>query len=127
MIPSTELEPIALGLERKGDSVPVKNKDDYARQLAAAHSEWDRGVSKVVRLVSDREGDAEEPIKLLELNMHTVEAGILPVYFGPSDDFPYPSVIVEVTPAEFSKVANGESQLPDGWTVGDTLFERDTG
>jgi hypothetical protein len=102
----------------------MKTKDQVARELAMAHSSIEPSVAKIVRLISDREDQADEPIKLLELNLDTIPSGIVPVFFGPSDEIPFPSVVVEVTQKEFAEVETHKILLPDGWKQADVLFER---
>jgi hypothetical protein len=89
-----------------------KTRDEVADDLAAAHFSVEPGISEIIRLVSDekQEQAADEPIKLLEVNADTVEAGIQPIYLGthpPSGIF-YPSIIIPITPDEFKR--------PEIWT-----------
>jgi hypothetical protein len=100
------------------------NRDDAAKELALSHAQLEEAVSKVIRLRSGCEGDAQEPIKLLEVNANTFPAGVMPVIFGDSEDFPFASVIVEVTPDEFESIRSGKLPLPEDWKLGETLFER---
>ena len=100
-----------------------KTKDMVARELAQSYAEAEEAVSKVIRVVSDREDDESEPIKLLEINADTPAAGVVPVIFGSSDDVPYPSIVVEVTPEEFRKIEGGELDLPEGWKLGQVLVD----
>ena len=102
-----------------------RNRDEVAKELAISHAQAEDSVSKVIRLLSDREGDASEPIKLLEINANTFPAGIIPVIVGDSEDFAFASVVVEVTPDEFQSIRSGKLPLPEGWEMGETLFERD--
>jgi hypothetical protein len=59
----------------------------------------------------------------LEVNADTVPSGVTPVYFGPRADrgMPYPRVIIDLTPDEFSQVQSSELALPDGWRVCEPL------
>jgi hypothetical protein len=79
---------------------------------------------KVARLVSDREDEPDEPVKLLELNTDTLPTGIVPVYFGPSGEIPFPSLVIEVTESEYRQIETRELSLPGGWRPAETLFER---
>jgi hypothetical protein len=47
----------------------------------------------------------------------------MPLQFGPApaSGLHYPSVIVEVTPDEYSRIQSGELKLPDGWTLGEEI------
>ncbi len=103
-----------------------KTKDEVARELAGSHQEVDPTITRIVRLEKEgAEADPNEPIKLLEVNPGTPPDGIVPVRFGPDSDVPFPSVIVDVTPAEYEKVKAEKLQLPDGWRIGEVLFERE--
>ena len=57
------------------------------------------------------------------MNENTVPSGIMPLQFGPapSSGIHYSSVIVEVTPDEYSKLRSGELKLPEGWTLGEEI------
>jgi hypothetical protein len=100
----------------------MTSKDDIAAQLARVHYTIEPGISQIFRLVGDakEEGDPQEPIKLLEVNAHTIEAGIMPLYFRPipENGIVYPSCIVEISPDEFTRVQRGDLPLPNGWRIG---------
>lgn len=100
------------------------SKDRVALTLAKSHAEAEDAVSKVIRVRSAREEDDNEPIKLLEVNLDTPSAGVVPVTFGRSTDVPYASVVVEVTPEEFRRIENGELELPSEWELAEILFEK---
>lgn len=97
-------------------------KDDAARALAEEHVSWEDSILSIFRLRSANEEDADEPIKLLEVNSLTAPAGIVPVALGPSEDAPFPLVVIEVTEDEFARVRRGELSLPSGWKVAETLY-----
>ncbi len=103
----------------------VPTKDEEARELAKKHFQVEAGLTHVIRIGGspDVEFRPNEPIKLLEVNENTVPSGIVPIRFGPSpaSGIHYSSVIVEVTPDEFTKLRAGELKLPDGWTLGEEL------
>ncbi len=105
----------------------MRTKADVARELAAAHSGCEDSVIRIVRLTSEREDQDDEPIKLLEVNVETVPSGVMPVYFGPTDDVPFASVVVELTGSEYDALQADKLELPDNWELGETLFERDAG
>ena len=94
-------------------------KEEAAAELAEAHYAMDGGLEAVYRLVGDpeREDDAWEPIKLLEVNRDTRPAGIVPIYFGtlPGRRIRYPYAVVEVTPEEYQQLRQGLLHLPYGW------------
>jgi hypothetical protein len=103
----------------------MPDKDEVARLLADAHREIEPTIERIVRLVSQQEADAHEPVKLLEVNPATSPSGIMPIAFGADPpDVPYPSIVVEVTPDEFDRLRNGQLHLPNGWTLGDTIYPR---
>lgn len=95
------------------------SKDEEAVDLAQRHYEVDIGLTEVIHFTNtaDLEQEASEPIKLLEVNEHTIESGVLPIHFGPAPEsgIHYPSVIVEVTPEEYDRIRSNELRLPDGW------------
>jgi hypothetical protein len=100
-------------------------KDQEAKALAEKHYQVEAGLTHVFRLIKTPEAEASptEPIKLLEVNEHTVPSGILPIRFGPSPaaGLHFPSVILEVTPDEYQKIQANELRLPDGWVVGELI------
>lgn len=99
------------------------DKGEIARSLADAHRKIEPGINRIVRVVADREQDATEPVKLLEVNPETSPSGIVPIAFGADPpQIPFPSVVIEVTEGEFEKIRAGSLALPDGWRLGDTLY-----
>jgi hypothetical protein len=101
----------------------MPEKDEVARLLAEAHRAMEPAISRIIRLVVDREDEAREPVKLLEVNPATSPSGIFPIAFTADPPrVPYPSVVVEVTEAEFEKITAGTLPLPAGWRLGDTLY-----
>jgi hypothetical protein len=107
--------------------IPKVDKAAFARELADAHLRQESSISRIVRLVSNREDDADEPLKLLEVNSETFPSGIVPIYFGTSDSFPVPTVLIEITDDEFSQLQRNELILPDDWRAGDVLYVRQEG
>jgi hypothetical protein len=101
----------------------MPEKDEVALLLAAAHREAEPGIVRIVRLLSVREAEAREPVKLLEVNPATSPSGVLPIAFAPDPPgVPFPSVVVEVTPDEFARIVDGQLPLPNHWTLGVTLY-----
>jgi hypothetical protein len=100
-------------------------QEETARKLAQAHYFYEPGISRIFRLSGSAEAEARphEPVKLLEINENTVEAGIMPIGFDacPGIGIPLPSVIVEVTPDEFEQVRQGRLRLPEGWEIREEL------
>lgn len=101
------------------------SKTDSARYLAEFHFGFDSDITQIIRLVAPNEDSESEPIKLLEINPEGVPCGVLPISFGAWEKIPYPSIIVEVTPAEFQQIQSHALDLPDNWQLGDVLFARD--
>src|SRR5262245_61525099 len=107
-------------------SAGISNKDAEARRLAEAHYAVETGITHIFRITGspDAEGRSDEPIKLLEVNEHTVPSGVIvPLHFRPAPSIGVvsSSTIVEVTPQEFAKIRSHELVLPDGWTIGDLI------
>ena len=101
------------------------DKDNIARMLAEAHHQQQNTITQIVRLLGSGEQETEgrEPIKLLEVNPATFPSGIWPVAFTPEPpEIPVGSVIVEVTPAEHEDICAHRLVLPNGWTLGETLY-----
>lgn len=100
----------------------MPTRDEVARILAEAHYRIESGITRIFRIVgaADAEAQPSEPIKLLEVNENTIPAGIMPLSFdaAPGQGIYYPSVIVEVTPAEFESIQRRELPLPKGWSLG---------
>lgn len=103
----------------------MTDKDEAARVLARKHFQVEDGITHIFRLTDKIEVEVRptEPIKLLEVNAATVPSGVMPLHFGPApaSGVPFPSVIVEVTPAEFEKIRRQELQLPRGWAIGEEI------
>ena len=101
----------------------MSDKNDIARSLAEAHRQAQTTITRIIRLLGPREDDRSEPIKLLEVNPATSPSGIWPIAFTPDPpEVPYGSVVVEVTPTEYNDIVAKRLPLPEGWTLGDTLF-----
>jgi hypothetical protein len=96
----------------------MPTKDEVARRLAQLHYDIDEGMTEIIRYKNTPriEAKPDEPIKLLEVNRHTIPTGVMPLHFRalPSRGIEYPSVIVEVTPDEFRRIQARELALPDG-------------
>jgi hypothetical protein len=96
----------------------AQTKDQTVRELADWHFGVEPDLTQVIRIVTDNEDDPGEPIKLLEVNAATVATGsVEPFAFAPSESVPFPTVIAEVTPEEFSRIERDELELPKGWSL----------
>jgi hypothetical protein len=105
-------------LKRNGNSSHQLKRTRVAEHLAHQHFDIDQEVERIFLLKKAGDDHSNhEPIKLLEVNRATVECGIMPVYFGPSHEVPFPLVIVEVSRREFDRLRNGRLTLPDGWKI----------
>ena len=101
----------------------MPEKNEMAQLLAEAHRSIEPGISRIIRLVADREDEAREPAKLLEVNPATSPSGIFPIAFTAAPPrVPYSSVVVEVTEAEFEQITAGTLALPAGWRLGAILY-----
>ena len=101
----------------------MQDKSEIAKVLADAHRRFEPGITRIIRVVADREDDPTEPVKLLEVNPDTLPSGIVPIAFGPDPpDIPFASVIIDVTEGEYEDIRKGILTLPEGWQTGDTLY-----
>jgi hypothetical protein len=107
------------------DQAIVKAKLAAAKELAKKHYEVEDGLTRIFRLTckAEMEASRSEPIKLLEVNENTVPSGVMPLHFGPvpAIGIPFPSIILEVTPEEFTKIRSHELKLPKDWEIGEEL------
>lgn len=85
-----------------------------AESLIQEHFELEPNLENVVWINSDKTTE----IRLLEINSMTFPAGaVLSFYFPPDEEFPYPTIMAEITPEEWQKVLRNEIPLPEGWTL----------
>jgi hypothetical protein len=99
------------------------DKREIARTIADVHRNYEPSISRIIHLVADRDSNEAEPVKLLEVNPETSESGILPIFFGSDPPhIPFSSVVIEVTEKEFEAICAGSLRLPEGWSLGDTLY-----
>lgn len=99
-------------------------KLETAKKLAKAHYAVEPNLKQVFLLVSTKERDPREPIKLLEIVEGTIERGIEPIAFtaDPRRGIEYPSVIVEISPKEYKRLHFHQKSLEArGWTLGREL------
>ena len=99
------------------------SKAETAQRVADAHALIEPSVLRVIRYTSRCESDPNEPIKIVEVNDDTIPAGIVPIYFGPTEEYPFPLAIIEVTSDEFERIGRSELTLPDGWESPTVLRE----
>jgi hypothetical protein len=99
----------------------LPSKDDVARYLAQQHYLYEPDLTRIFRIGVSAEVEREpnQPIKLLEINPSTIESGVMPLGFDatPESGVPYPTILIEITPAEYEKIEQGLLQLPRSWKV----------
>ena len=101
----------------------VPDRIAVAKVLADAHRRFVPAIGRIVRVIADEETESQEPVKLLEVNPETSTSGIIPIAFGPDPpQIPFPSIVIEVTEAEYERIRSGSLPLPDGWHLADTLY-----
>jgi hypothetical protein len=99
-------------------------KSQVAKMLAEAHRKVEPGINRIFRVISDREQEADEPVKLLEVNPDTSPSGIFPIAFNADPPtIPFPSVVIEVTEVELEKICAGSLLLPDGWRLDELIWK----
>ncbi|MGP0063487.1 MAG: hypothetical protein ACLQGP_07815 [Isosphaeraceae bacterium] len=112
-------------IQYAADMAVADDKAAAATVLAERHYELDDGLTRIFRITDKAEVEAgrNEPVKLLMVNENTVEAGVMPLHFGPvpAIGIPYPSILIEVNPNEFQKIQSHELKLPEGWEIGEEL------
>lgn len=90
------------------------NIANMAESLIQEHFELDPSLEKVIWINSDKTTE----IRLLEITPETFPAGeVLSYYFPPDDEFPYATIMAQITPQEWQKVLRNEITLPEGWTL----------
>lgn len=109
--------------ERLKQMMATVTRDDAARSAADFFSRCLSGVVRVVRLRSRTERP-ESPVKFLVVRTHA--PGTDPeVFVHPPHlkrGIPYRMAIVEVTPDQFARIEYGQTPVPRGWALGETLF-----
>lgn len=92
-----------------------KSKLKVAMSLAKAHFSVEPNLKRVCLIEPFDNEDPNDPIKLLEVVEGTIERGIEPVAFtaDPVHGIDYPSIIVEVSPAEYEDIRKGKLHFGD--------------
>jgi hypothetical protein len=100
----------------------MKSKLEVAMGLAKAHFALEPNLKRVCLIEPLESENPREPIKLLEVVEGTIERGIDPIAFSadPARGIDYPSIIVEVSPAEYEDIRRGKLHLRS-WTLGEEL------
>jgi hypothetical protein len=88
--------------------------EDACRMLIRAHRENEPALEQIY-LVPDPE---RREVRLIEINPGTAPTGELMLFeLGKTPDFPFRSVIGEVTPVEWESIRAGTLPLPPGWDL----------
>src|SRR5947209_5463216 len=99
----------------------MDEKKKIAEFLAREHFRIEPGITHIFTFWErpDHEAVPTAPIRLLVVNPDTVPSGVMPLHFGPAvaNGIPYPSIIIQVTPAEYAKIEAKELTLPKGWSI----------
>src|SRR5271170_977484 len=101
---------------RRGFGGIMKNSRlEAARSLAKAHFAVEPNLKRAFLIEPLDSEDPREPIKLLEVVEGTIERGIDPLAFtaDPARGIDYPSIIVEVSPAEYENLRKGKLHFGD--------------
>lgn len=110
-----------------------KSKLEVAKRLAKAHFGVEPNLKSVYLIEPLDDEDPTDPIKLLEVVEGTIPRGIDPVAFtaDPEHGIEYPSIIVEISPAEYEEIRKGklrfgknEAKQQNRWTLGEELLAR---
>ena len=114
----------------EGREVEDGRERELRKRLALAHYTSEPGIAAIFTVLGKPADEAlpNEPIKLLEVNADTIASGIMPLGFdpAPASGFPFPSIIIEVTPEEMEKIRRHELALPHGWTLGPLMPRTDS-
>jgi hypothetical protein len=99
-----------------------KTKDETTQELAGYHFLLDASMTTIYRIMSSREEDANEPIKLLEVTPNSSETGAVDAFlFTPDEDIEYWTAIALVTPDELNLIRSNKLELPDDWDFSTAL------
>lgn len=87
---------------------------ELVRQLTRSHFDLEEGVERIIWV---KNGNTQD-VRLIEINRDVIPAGdFYPFYFAPSQDFPLPIHIADVTPEEWEQIQRGEIILPPEWAL----------
>lgn len=96
--------------------------EELVRYLARLHFESDDAIERIGWFRSE----GEKQVRLIEVSRTTLPTGSIQVFrFPASEEIPFPILIADVTPTEWSQVVSGDIELPPNWAL-DTvqMFER---
>ena len=99
-------------------NVAKPSKDSIAELLIDWHFQVESGMEQIFRIVSPKEDEPDEPIKLLEVSRDTFNTGrVDTLTFAASGDITYPSRVAIVTPEEYVAIKSGSIPMPNGWDI----------
>jgi hypothetical protein len=96
---------------------------EMVQRMAREHFDLEEGIERVIWFKNGEPGE----IHVIEVNRNTIpEGAILTFYLRPTQEFPLPIILGDVTPEEWEKVKQGLISLPEGWTLDNIeVFERE--
>lgn len=91
----------------------MKSIEDQAKELAKAHRDEDPDTSEIWWAPDPK----KQEVRLVEVSGSVGRTGeVLPFRFAPQGrEFPYPTVIVLLSPDEKEALFAGELELPESW------------
>ncbi len=97
--------------------------EEVVRRMAHAHFDIEEDVKRIIWF----KDKARKEIHLLEVNLESPpEDLILTFYHKPTEEFPLPAIVGDITPEEWEKVQAGRIPLPQGWSLNEIeIFERE--
>jgi len=98
---------------------PSQQINDIVRRMVRSHFETEDVIDRVVWFKSP---NGTEEIHLLEVNREAIPSGaVMTFYVGKSKKFPLPTLLADVTPAEWKKIRAGKIPLPEGWSLNNVV------
>lgn len=97
----------------------MKSWRKVASELAAAHRKSDPATT-TIKVFPPKKGETDTAIRLVEVsNAAPVTDEVRPFRFGaaPSYGVDFPSIVVVLSPKEWSDILGGRLQLPVGWDL----------
>jgi hypothetical protein len=96
---------------------------EIVRRMAREHFEIEENVESIIWFKDER----KDEIHLLEVNRESPQEDlILTFYHAPTEEYPIPAIVGDITPEEWEKVKKGIIPLPKGWSLSNIeIFERE--
>lgn len=97
--------------------------EEVVRRMAREHFDIEDDVERIIWFKDDE----KKEIHLLEINRESPpEDLVLTFYHAPTEEFPLPAIVGDITPEEWEKVKAGLIKLPAGWSLHNIeTFERE--